>query len=282
MSPNLKLEEVYRTEGVPEYTFVKPPNYNEILVDLRTLGKPVIVEGQSGTGKTTTIRKVLEQLAEGNDYKYLTARRPNDILEILEISDHGKVGSFIIDDFHRLEDALQQKLADLIKSAAELWDPNIYPKIVIVGINKVGSELISLVHDIAKRCGIHRIAPADNKTTLELIVKGEERLNVRIKNKDDIFQEAKGDYWLTQLFCYTICLSDDILESQSEIRDVGLSLPELRRKVIQRLEHNYLEPIKEFCRGKRFRATNDPYLKLLPTSLAQRSREPKFRWPEVR
>ena len=32
----LNLEEVYRTEGVPEYTFVKSPNYNEIFVDIRT------------------------------------------------------------------------------------------------------------------------------------------------------------------------------------------------------------------------------------------------------
>ena len=47
------VEEIYRTEGVPEFTFVRPPNYNEILVDIRNSGKPVIIEGQSGTGKTT-------------------------------------------------------------------------------------------------------------------------------------------------------------------------------------------------------------------------------------
>ena len=50
------IEEIYRTEGVPEYTFVRPPNYNEILVDIRNPGKPVIIEGQSGTGKTTVTR----------------------------------------------------------------------------------------------------------------------------------------------------------------------------------------------------------------------------------
>jgi len=46
------VEEVFVTEGVPQYTFVKPPNYNEVLVDMRRPGKPVIIEGQSGSGKT--------------------------------------------------------------------------------------------------------------------------------------------------------------------------------------------------------------------------------------
>ena len=54
------LEEIFRTEGVPEFTFVKPPNYNEILVDIRGPGKPVIIEGQSGTGKTTVAKKIIE------------------------------------------------------------------------------------------------------------------------------------------------------------------------------------------------------------------------------
>lgn len=54
---NKSLEDVFVTEGVPQYTFVKPPNYNEILVDIRKTGKPVIIEGQSGTGKTSTARK---------------------------------------------------------------------------------------------------------------------------------------------------------------------------------------------------------------------------------
>jgi hypothetical protein len=39
----LNLEEVFRTEGLPEFTFVRPPNYNEILVDVRHSHKPVIL-----------------------------------------------------------------------------------------------------------------------------------------------------------------------------------------------------------------------------------------------
>ena len=53
-----RLEDVFVTEGVPTKTFVRPPNYNEILVDVRRPGKPVVIEGQSGTGKTTAVKKI--------------------------------------------------------------------------------------------------------------------------------------------------------------------------------------------------------------------------------
>ena len=107
------------------------------------------------------------------------------------------------------------------RTTAELWDAQKYPKIIIVGINKVGSELINLVHDVAKRCGIHQVLPADLKTTTELIRKGEDGLNIRIANKAEIFAESRGDYWLTQLFCHTACLKNDVLETKIKWRIAG-------------------------------------------------------------
>lgn len=60
------LEDVFVTEGVPNETFVKPPNYNNILVDIRRPGKPVVIEGQSGTEKTTTVKKIQAGLNEAS------------------------------------------------------------------------------------------------------------------------------------------------------------------------------------------------------------------------
>lgn len=259
----LKLEEVFKTEGIPAYTFVPPPNYNEILVDLRSPRKPVIVEGQSGTGKTTTVKKILDTDQTVGGYSYLSVRKTSDTEHIVELAAGGRTGSFILDDFHRLNKDTQEKFANLIKLAAEDPESQNYPKIIIIGINKVGSGLIQLVHDIAKRCGIHRILPADEATARELIRKGEEKLNIEIANRDLIVRESKGDYWLTQLMCQTTCLINDVTETQNGKKSITCDLDELRSRVIARLENAYAEPIKEFCRGRRFRSTNDPYLKLL-------------------
>lgn len=257
------VEEVFRTEGIPEFTFVRPSNFGEILVDVRTPGKPVIIEGQSGTGKTTTAKKILEESLPDAGFQYLSARRPADVPKILSLAEQGSTGHFIIDDFHRLDDDTQTRIADLAKLSAEEYDIARYPKLVLIGINRVGSELIHLVHDIAKRCGIHRITPATEAITGELVRKGEEKLGIAFDSLERIFTETKGDYWLTQLVCQSICIMNGVTETATTRTTVSFSIADLRQRVIARLEHAYQEAVKEFCRGKRFRSTNDPYLKLL-------------------
>lgn len=257
------VEEVFRTEGIPEFTFVKPPNYNEILVDIRNEGKPTIIEGQSGTGKTTVAKKIIEQAFPRGGFDYLSARTAGDMHKIIAIAEGKLQGKWIIDDFHRLDTNIHEQIANLIKVAAEGFDPSIHPKLVLIGINKVGSALIYLVHDIAKRCGIHRILPGDIDTILKMISSGEEKLNIVLDDKEAIFGETKGDYWLTQLTCQNICLNNDVLETQKVIRTLKFRKEAVRERIVSRLENSYKEPVKEFCRGKRFRPTNDPYFRLL-------------------
>jgi replication-associated recombination protein RarA len=225
------IEEIYKTEGVPEFTFIKPPNYNEILVDIRTSGKPVIIEGQSGTGKTTIARKIIEQAFADNDFVYLSARKPEDIPRIVDISEGKAVGQFVIDDFHRLDDSTQEKIANIVKLSAEYPNPDIYPKIVIIGINKVGSELIFLVHDIAKRCGIHRVLPANAEGIANLIKQGEERLNIRINDNGAILNESSGDYWLAQLLCQSVCMMNDVIQTCDENKVLNIDIKTLRLKL---------------------------------------------------
>jgi len=257
------VEEVFRTEGVPEFTFVKPPNFNEILVDIRNEGKPTIIEGQSGTGKTTVAKKIIEQAFPHGEFGYLSARTSGDMPKIIAIAEGRLQGKWIIDDFHRLDTSIQKQIANLLKVAAEDFKPTIHPKLVLIGINKVGSSLIYLVHDIAKRCGIHRILPGDSEAIIKMIAIGEEKLNIAFNDKDVIFNETKGDYWLTQLTCQNICLNHSVLETQTEKCFLEYRKEAVRLRIVSRLENSYKEPVKEFCRGKRFRPTNDPYFRLL-------------------
>ncbi|MDW3193344.1 MAG: TIR domain-containing protein [Cytophagales bacterium] len=264
------LEEIFVTEGIPQFTFVKPPNYNEILLDIRRKGKPVIIEGQSGTGKTTTAKRILNQLSADIPINYLTARQTNDLEKIVHLAQNKPSGHFIIDDFHRLSTELQTELADIAKIAAETQDENL-PKLILIGINQVGSSLINLVHDIAKRCGIHRIHPGNKITIKDLINIGAEKLNVQIENPDNIFEESRGDYWLTQSICQTICAQNDILEEQDDVKFLDYDLKAIRTSMVNRLSHAYKDPVKEFARGRRFRPSNDPYFKLLKLIAGQDS-----------
>jgi hypothetical protein len=257
------LEEVFVTEGVPQETFVEPPNYGAILVDIRHPGKPVIVEGQSGTGKTTTIRKIVERLGLGLIPNYLSARKPVDVHRIAQLAESPQNGLFIIDDFHRLAEQEQTRLAEIAKVAAEEASSQPLPKLVLIGINQLGSSLIQFGPDIAKRCGIHRILPGDEARTLALVEQGCETLNIQFSAPQLIFEESRGDYWLTQLLAQMACSSADVFEEQADTRMINLDRDSLRQAIVEKLQAAYHPAVKEFCRGRRFRPSNDPYFKLL-------------------
>lgn len=260
----MRVEEVYTTEGVPSRTFVEPPNYTELLVDIRSPHKPVIVEGQSGTGKTTTIKKILQRESALQGALYLTARLSDHLTQIEQLALSAKSGIYIIDDFHRLALDLQTRIGDLAKVSAEEGGVRNLPKLVLIGINQVGSGLIQLVPDLAKRFGIHRVSPADCEVTMQLIHSGESSLNIRFTNPTAIYSEAQGDYWLTQLICQTACVMQGITDSVAGAsRNITVVPQDIRKRIIARLHASYSPPVKEFCRGRRFRPSNDPYYKLL-------------------
>src|SRR6266480_3768970 len=179
------VEEVFVTEGVPQFTFVTPPNSTEILLDIRRPGKPVVIEGQSGTGKTTCVKKILERLGEGASTTYLTARDAAHVSAIARVAQTPTAGTFVIDDFHRLAQEIQSALGDIAKVAAERVtdNPNL-PKLVLIGINQIGSDLIQLVPDIAKRTGIHRIQPGTAGQIQELISAGCRELNITFERAE--------------------------------------------------------------------------------------------------
>lgn len=265
------VEEVFVTEGVPEYTFVKPPNYNEILVDVRRAGKPVIVEGQSGSGKTCTTRKILEQLSDRIDYAYLSARHSPDVERIIDIANSKPPGTYVIDDFHRLSPDTQEKLANIAKLAAEQGEATVLPKLVIIGINHVGASLIQMVPDIAKRCGIHRIQPGTKELISSLVIEGCELLHLAPFDAQQIYAESQGDYWLSQHLCQAICTMNNVLETLDAPCKIDVDLDVLRPAVVDRLNAAYYLCVKEFCRGKRFRPSNDPYYRLLVAISQQES-----------
>lgn len=157
---------------------------------------------------------------------------------------------------------MQEQIADVAKIAADV-DGRDLPKLVIIGINQVGSELIQLVPDIAKRTSIHRIAPGRADDIATLIGSGCERLNITIDGSAAIYGETRGDYWLTQQICQSICAAANITKTADDAKVVKFDVDEVRQRVVDRLRSAYYPAVKEFCRGRRFRPSNDPYFKLL-------------------
>jgi hypothetical protein len=74
MAEKKRLDEVFKTVGLPPYTYVKPVHYGEVNYDIILPGKHLLIEGPSGIGKTCVAFKVFEDLhwSRKDDFIYVS------------------------------------------------------------------------------------------------------------------------------------------------------------------------------------------------------------------
>jgi hypothetical protein len=138
------LEDVFKR--LPTYTFVEPAEYNHLKVALRTPGRGVVVEGPSGIGKTTAVRRAAADIGVGDRAQMLSGRNQEDHEIIAEIPKMKYRGIVIIDDFHRFDDTTRHKIADFLKELADQEDTR--TKVVLIEINKAGDSLVHFAADL--------------------------------------------------------------------------------------------------------------------------------------
>src|ERR1700761_539787 len=143
------LEDVFKTSGIPTYTFIKPNEYTKLIVGLRTKGRGMVVEGPSGIGKTTSINKAIEEIGINKNITNLSARKKEDreMIELLPTFEN--MGIVIIDDFHVLSGDIKKSLSDFMKTLADEETEN--SKLILIGINKAGDSLVAFSPDLNNR-----------------------------------------------------------------------------------------------------------------------------------
>ena len=260
MSKNL-LEKVYVTAGVPQITYVEPKEFLQLKIALRTHGKCVVVEGPSGIGKTTAVKKVIDNLSL-NNVCYLSARKQSDQSKIKDIATGTFSGTQIIDDFHRLDSETKEKISDVMKYLA---DENIEnQKIVVIGINRVGDSLISFSPDLNNRISTIRFEVNSEDKLFELIKKGEQALNIEFDNKTAIVENAYGSFQLIQLMCHQACIENGIDSECTDKVNAHFSFPCVQSALSSELSRSYFDIVREFAIGNRLRREGRaPYLHVL-------------------
>lgn len=259
----LNLEEVFKEYGVPDYTFVKPREYNRILVNLRSQGKSMVIEGPSGIGKTCCLKKCLDVLRGDLNIIELNGRIPRDVSQIEEIiTTENPKGIYIIDDFHRINDDLKSAMSNFLKIIADEERPNI--KLVLVGINKAGQSLIDFANDLTHRIDVIQFGPSDEEKLKKLIIQGEEKLNIKINDKNKIISEANGSFHIVQVLCKEICMIEDVLETQIQGVELNPQFAVVKENVYTEFERKFGDVAREFAMGPRLRQDGRaPYLHIL-------------------
>ena len=261
------LNEVFKTNGIPTYTFVQPNEYTKLKSNLQTPGRSLIIEGPSGIGKTTAVENAIADAGLDSEVLKLTARRREDVELIRELPNIVDPGVVIIDDFHKLDDAAKEEIANYVKINAD--SENKSAKLIIVGINNAGQSLIDFAPDLVNRIDIIEFERNSDEKVEEIISLGSRALNIELPLPEDIIRISNGSFYLCQMLCNELCLAQEVLEQQDCLKKIDASIESVRADVWKNIERRFGKPCRDFCRGNRFRrAGRAPYFHILK-SLAE-------------
>lgn len=256
------LEEVFKVSGVPTHTFVEPKKFPDLVLNLRTPGRCLVVEGPSGIGKTTAVEKALATVGASEKVTKLSARRRADLEYIAILPETPEVGTVMVDDYHKLPVDTKSALADYLKVLADEEDDK--TKIIILGINQAGDSLIEFAPDLVNRIDVIRFETEPDEKISELLRRGATTLNVKLNVFEEIVAGASGSFYLAQMLGREVCLSAGILQYDDVVRNTDVSFAAVSANVWDRLSLLFRKRTEHFCRGAKLRKEGRaPYLHVL-------------------
>ena len=273
MAEKKRLEDVFKTVGLPPYTYVKPSYYGEVRADISQPGKHLLIEGPSGIGKTCVAFKVFEELGWAKDEKfsYVSCRdvdaldRINAFLKTAAIGEIPSPPLIVIDDFHLLTVATRADIGSSLKRMSDrAFEHAAPPKAILIGIPTSGVSLLSDAYDLGPRLGTYVLSRASDAEIDRLISEGETALNVLFEDRDVLLAESAGNFWLAQYVCNKVCATQEVFETRDDPKILTFDLLGIRQRLMTELTQRYLPTARIFAKGKKWRpGGNKPYLEVL-------------------
>jgi len=240
------LVDVFKNPGVPDITFVEPEKFYLLKLALQQPGLGVIIEGPSGIGKTSALRKAIEQLESDdhlNEIDILSGRKTEDIERIACIEQWHQ-NTLAIDDFHRLDDSLCNHVANYLKDLADREAP---AKLVIIGIPGTGKKLVEIAFDLGMRIRSFKLGKVNDEIVLNMINKGESALNILFDRKAEIVLAAGGSLNIAQILCSYLTAQAGIDKTQNETKLVRCNLEIAIAEVMEMLNPKFSDVVRCFA-----------------------------------
>lgn len=251
----LSINDIFRLNGPPTVTFVEPPQFRELQLELGTMGTGLIVEGPSKTGKSTAIRKAMEALGvPENDQLWWPGQSPPPLEEFRRTLDELRRSDgqrwLFIDDFHYLEDrAYLQTLAFTMKALADQSRSS--AKVTLIGINPLGASLVQAMPDLAGRFRILRTDRERDwersKLITELIVRGERAANITFRQRDEFVVAAAGSFFIAQLLCNRAAVQAGVYQTQRQTVEIELGPADVIASIRDELAARYRGPMLQLA-----------------------------------
>jgi hypothetical protein len=268
-----RLEDVFKTVGLPPYTYVKPSYFGEVKSDIRSPGRHLLIEGPSGIGKTCVVYKVFEELGWtlNKDYIYVSCRDPDAEARIAAFMEDASAGAevkpsvMVVDDFHLLTKERRADIGSSLKRLSDrTFEDNAPAKVILIGIPTAGDSLLSEALDLGPRLGSYRFERATDLEIDRLISEGENALNVLFEDRDVLLSESSGNFWLAQYICNKVCAIEEVEETSEDVHVLNFDLLRIRERLMTELTQRYRPVARTFAKGKKWRpGGNKPYLEVL-------------------
>jgi hypothetical protein len=268
-----KLADVFKTVGLPPYTYVKPAYYGEVRSDISQPGKHLLIEGPSGIGKTCVAFKVFEELkwAKDSHFSYVSCRDadgPDRVDDFFRTVGKGEIPTpslIVIDDFHLLTVDKRAEIGSSLKRMSDrAFEQVAPPKAILIGIPTTGVSLLSEAYDLGPRLGTYVLSRAPDFEIDRLISEGETAMNVLFEDRNVLLAESAGNFWLAQYVCNKVCATHEVFETEDDTKILNFDLLGIRQRLMTELTQRYLPTARVFAKGKRWRpGGNKPYLEIL-------------------
>ena len=268
-----RLEDVFKTVGLPPYTYVKPSYFGEVKSDVLSAGRHLLIEGPSGIGKTCVAYKIFEELGwtEGVEHAYVSCRdadaeaKITDFFGTLSGGDTPRPRVLVVDDFHLLGKDHRGEIGSALKRLSDRsFEEPEPPKLILIGIPTAGDSLLADALDLGPRLGSYRFERASDIEIDRLISEGETALNVLFEDRDVLLGESGGNFWLAQYICNKICATGEVFSTTPDVRVLTFDLLSIRQRLMTELTTRYMPVARSFAKGKKWRpGGNKPYLEVL-------------------
>jgi hypothetical protein len=259
MKEKKKLEEVFKTVGLPPYTYIKPPYYGEVRADITQPGKHLLIEGPSGIGRTCVAFKVFEEmeLEQNRDFLYVSCRDAGATETIDNFFAKACAGAptptaiLVLDDFHLLPTVRRAEVGSLLKRLSDrAFESKTPSKAILIGIPTTGVSLLSDAYDLGPRLGTYVLKRVSDGEIDKLITEGENALQILFEDRDVLLSESAGNFWLAQYICNKVCASQEVYETPDDSRIMTFDLLGIRGRLMTELSQRYMPVARAFAKGK--------------------------------
>lgn len=273
MTEKKRLADVFKTVGLPPYTYVKPLHYGEVRADIEQPGKHLLIEGPSGIGKTCIVYKVFEEIkwSRPAEYDYVSCRdddaeaKINGFFEVASRGLRPETPVIVIDDFHLLRTDRRAEIGSTLKRLSDrAFEQASPPKAILIGIPTTGVSLLSDAYDLGPRLGSYRLTRATDQEIDRLISEGEQVLNILFEDREILLGESAGNFWLAQYICNKVCSIEEVFQTQDDVKIISFDLLGIRQRLMTELSQRYMPTARIIAKGKKWRpGGNKPYLEIL-------------------